>query len=97
MNKAQLAQAIAEKVGLTKKDGEAVVAAFTELVTTTISGGGEGNIAGEHAKNNKRVRGILIESGITPENLPPEEDIKRLGRRVKKDEPLRARTEIWAG
>jgi len=47
---------------------------------------GEGNIAGEHVKNNKRVRSILIESGITPENLPPEEDIKRLERKVKKDD-----------
>jgi len=47
---------------------------------------GEGNITDEHVKNNKRVRGLLIESGIVPENLPPEEDIKKLERRVKKDE-----------
>ena len=50
------------------------------------------NITGERAKNINRVRGILIESGITPENLPPEEDIKRLGRRVKKDENRMANT-----
>jgi len=47
---------------------------------------GENNISSEHVKNNKRVRGILVESGIVPENLPPEEDIKRLENRVKKDE-----------
>ncbi len=47
---------------------------------------GENNITHEHVKNNKRVRGILIESGIIPEELPPEEDIKKLERRVKKDE-----------
>lgn len=46
----------------------------------------ENNITFEHVKNNKRVRGILVESGITPENLPPEEDIKQLEQRVKKDE-----------
>ncbi len=47
---------------------------------------GENNITHEHVKNNKRVRGILIESGIVPEELPPEEDIKKLERKVKKDE-----------
>src|SRR3989338_4561594 len=47
---------------------------------------GENNITHEHVKNNNRVRGILLESGIVPENLPPEEDIKKLERSVKKDE-----------
>lgn len=47
---------------------------------------GENNITSEHVKNNKKVRGILVESGIVPEELPPEEDIKKLERRVKKDE-----------
>ena len=47
---------------------------------------GEPKITDEHVKNNKRVRGILVESGITPENLPPEEDIKKLQRRVKTEE-----------
>ena len=46
----------------------------------------ESNITTEHVKNNKSVRGILVESGIVPEDLPPEEDIKKLERRVKKDE-----------
>lgn len=47
---------------------------------------GENNITDEHVKNNKRVRGLLVESGIVPENLPSEEDIKKLEQRVKKDE-----------
>ncbi|PIN81841.1 DNA damage-inducible protein D [Candidatus Woesearchaeota archaeon CG10_big_fil_rev_8_21_14_0_10_30_7] len=47
---------------------------------------GEKSITHEHVKNNKKVRGLLIESGIVPETLPPEEDIKKLERRVKKDE-----------
>ncbi len=47
---------------------------------------GEPHITQEHVRNNKRVRGILVESGIVPEELPPEEDIKKLERKVKKDE-----------
>tara|TARA_R110002049_G_scaffold248927_3_gene423377 strand:+ start:842 stop:1702 length:861 start_codon:yes stop_codon:yes gene_type:complete len=44
---------------------------------------GEGNITHEHVKNNKDVRGLLGKSGIKPEELPAEEDIKKLERRVK--------------
>jgi DNA-damage-inducible protein D len=44
---------------------------------------GEGNITNEHVKNNKDVRGLLGKSGIKPEELPAEEDIKKLERRVK--------------
>jgi DNA-damage-inducible protein D len=42
----------------------------------------EENISKEHITNNKSVRKILIERGIKPEELPPEEDIKKLERRV---------------
>jgi len=34
-------------------------------------------------KNNKDVRGLLGKSGIKPEELSAEEDIKKLERRVK--------------
>ena len=44
---------------------------------------GETNITKEHVKNNKDVRELLGKSGIKPENLSPEEDIKKLERRVK--------------
>ena len=44
---------------------------------------GEGHITNEHVKNNKDVRGLLGKSGIKPEELPAEEDIKKLERRVK--------------
>ncbi len=47
---------------------------------------GESAIAGEHVKNNKDVRGVLAKSGIRPEELSPEEDLKKLERRVKSDE-----------
>ena len=44
---------------------------------------GESRITDEHVKNNKDVRGLLGKSGIKPEQLPAEEDIKKLERRVK--------------
>ena len=48
--------------------------------------GGEESITKEHMRNNADVRGLLGKRGIKPEELPPEEDIKRLERKVKKDE-----------
>jgi DNA-damage-inducible protein D len=44
---------------------------------------GENNITTEHIKNNQDVRALLGKSGIKPEDLPAEEDIKKLERRVK--------------
>lgn len=46
---------------------------------------GEERITAEHVKNNKDVRGLLAKSNIKPEDLPPEEDIKKLERRVIAD------------
>lgn len=39
-------------------------------------------IGNEHVQNNKDVRAVLIKSNIKPEELPAEEDIKKLERRV---------------
>jgi DNA-damage-inducible protein D len=44
---------------------------------------GESRITVEHVKNNKDVRELLGKSGIKPEQLPAEEDIKKLERKVK--------------
>jgi len=46
---------------------------------------GEPAITGEHIKNNRDVRELLGKSGIRPEALPPEEDIKKLQRRLKSE------------
>lgn len=46
---------------------------------------GEPTITHEHVKNNQDVRGVLAKSGIKPEELPPEEDLKKLERRVKSE------------
>ncbi len=45
----------------------------------------ENAITKEHVKNNKDVRGLLLKSGIRPENLPAEEDIKKIERKVKSE------------
>ncbi|OJX81759.1 DNA damage-inducible protein D [Magnetospirillum sp. 64-120] len=47
---------------------------------------GETNITREHVKNNRDIRTLLAKSNIIPEDLPPEEDIKKLERRVKASE-----------
>ena len=49
---------------------------------------GEMNITSEHIQNNRSVRGMLGQRGIKPEELPPAEDIKKVERRVAKDEKL---------
>ena len=46
---------------------------------------GESAITSEHVKNNRDVREVLGKSGIKPETLPPEEDIKKLQRKLKSE------------
>ncbi len=49
---------------------------------------GETSITAEHVQNNRSVRGMLGQRGIKPENLAPAEDIKKVERKVAKDEKL---------
>jgi len=46
----------------------------------------ENQISNEHITNNKSIRETLISRGITPENLPPEEDVKKIERKLKSEE-----------
>jgi DNA-damage-inducible protein D len=52
---------------------------------------GEEHITKEHVRNNSDVRKLLINRGIKPEELPVEEDIKKLERKVKKNEKIIAK------
>ena len=47
---------------------------------------GELPITREHIQNNQSVRDMLGQRGIKPEELPPAEDIKKLQRKVERDE-----------
>ena len=47
---------------------------------------GELSITQEHVQNNQTVRDMLGQRGIKPEELPPAEDIKKLERKVSRDE-----------
>lgn len=53
---------------------------------------GKAPIKGEHVGNNQAVRQALLKRGINPELLPPEEDIKKVERRVKQAPPLESET-----
>jgi DNA-damage-inducible protein D len=47
---------------------------------------GESHISREHVDNNLAVRTMLQERGVKPEKLPAAEDLKKVERRLKKDE-----------
>jgi DNA-damage-inducible protein D len=47
---------------------------------------GESQISNEHVENNRAVRKILLERGVRPEALPPEEDVKKVQRKLESDE-----------
>lgn len=42
-------------------------------------------ISNEHVTNNKTVRDTLISRGIVPEKLPPEDDVKKIERKLTAD------------
>ncbi len=45
----------------------------------------QNQISDEHITNNKTVRNTLISRGITPENLLPQEDVKKVERKLNTD------------
>ncbi len=65
MNKAELINHIAEKVGVTKKQAEDMVETFVATVTETLTNGGEVTIAGFGAFMAKTRAG---RTGVNPQN-----------------------------
>jgi DNA-damage-inducible protein D len=49
---------------------------------------GLAEIEGEHVDNNRAVRRMLLHRGIVPEDLPPAEDVKKVERRMKRENTL---------
>lgn len=46
---------------------------------------GDVDITKEHIENNKAVRKILHDRGVKPEQLPPDEDVKKVERRLENE------------
>lgn len=46
---------------------------------------GEDSISTQHVKSNQSMRNMLQEHGIVPEDLPAEEDVKKIQRRLKSE------------
>jgi DNA-damage-inducible protein D len=46
----------------------------------------ENSITNVHVKNNRDTRDLLVKRGIVPEQLPAEEDIKKVERRLKSED-----------
>lgn len=68
-------------VTIKAKDLAAEITNFNVKKDQTLAG--EKMIGNEHAKNNTDVRAVLTKNGIYPESLPPEEDIKKVERKLK--------------
>ena len=47
---------------------------------------GQSPIEKEHIDNNVAVRDMLVSRGIYPEELPPAEDVKKVERRLAKED-----------
>jgi len=71
MNKAELINSLSDKVGVSKKQAEDLIEAFTNLVTQTLKAGGEVTIAGFGAFSAKQRAGRM---GVNPQN--PSEKIQ---------------------
>lgn len=71
MNKAELVSKLAEKVGLSKKQTEDLIEAFTELVIAELQKGGEVTIAGFGSFSARQRAGRM---GVNPQN--PSEKIQ---------------------
>ncbi len=63
-----------------------LAAEMTGLNVQTNDLKGQQNIEKEHIDNNQAVRDMLAKRGIIPENLPPAEDVKKLQRKLDRDE-----------
>lgn len=71
LNKAALAEEIAKKAGVSKKEAEDMVASFVDIVTSTLRSGGQVSIAGFGAFSAKTRAGRV---GVNPQN--PSEKIQ---------------------
>lgn len=77
---------LADFASLIVINAKALAATLTAHNTQEKDLHGEPAITDEHIENNQSVRQMLLQRGVKPEELPPEEDIKKLERRLKAQE-----------
>lgn len=65
MNKAELCNTLAEKVGVSKKQSEELVEAFVDTIIDTLKGGGEVAITGFGTFSSKRR---AARKGVNPQD-----------------------------
>lgn len=67
-------------------NAKALAAGMTSVNVQQKDLRGKVGIEKEHIDNNSAVRDMLLDRGIRPENLPGDEDIKKVERRLKAEE-----------
>ena len=87
------ARALADFLPTVTLKAKEFAAAITDFNVKKLNLFGVEKISQEHVKNNNDVRDVLAKSNIKPENLPAEEDIQKLERRVKSGEAKLLKTE----
>ncbi|KKQ57263.1 MAG: DNA-binding protein HU [Parcubacteria group bacterium GW2011_GWA2_38_13] len=65
MNKAELSEVIASKIGISKKQAEETLELITETITTTINTGGEVTLTGFGTFSARERKGRI---GVNPRN-----------------------------
>ncbi len=94
MTKSELISAIAEKAGIRKKDADAALNAFIEVVTETLKGGGKVEIRGfgtflmknrapRVARNPRTGAKVNVPAKITPD-FRPGKDLKEATEKIVK-------------
>lgn len=63
-----------------------LAAEMTGLNVQTKNIKGQNRVENEHVDNNLAVRKMLVNRGIVPENLPADEDIKKVQRKLEKED-----------
>jgi len=79
MNKMEFAEALAEKAGVGKAEGEKMLNAFVDVVSNTLKAGGEVNITGFGAFS---VSDRKARTGVNPQN--PSQKIQIAATKVPK-------------
>jgi len=63
-----------------------LAAEMTGLNVQTKNIKGQDTVENEHVDNNLAVRKMLVNRGIVPENLPADEDIKKVQRKLEQED-----------